>query len=117
MSIKLSDLINEGFRSNSGLAAAIRLYKGEPDKFPGSQSTIKKILDLKMPSNIVFQFSSLFPRDTFKIDYIRNGKLQAKIKSSYISDESKKLEEANVLRDFVLALDKFYGSKDWPSKF
>lgn len=117
--IKLLSLLSEGFKSNSGLAKAIRMYKKESDSFPGDKSIIDNIRASKLISDDIFHFAALFPRDTFKIDYIRNGKLESEIKRLYFNGDNQKieLEKAKALKEFVLALDKYYGEKNWPAKF
>ena len=54
-------------------------------------------------SGDVFSFANLFPRDTFRIDYIRNGKLEAHIKKSYLSGDvaNSKLQKAKALKDLT----------------
>lgn len=95
------------------------MYKSNPESFSGDPKIIEDLKKLKVISDTVFHMAALFPRDSFKIDYIRNGKLEAQIKRSYFSGEGQNLElaKAIALKQFVLAMDKMYGDKTWPAKF
>jgi len=121
--IQLKDLLNEGFAGESKLASAIKFMKKnaesafEDDK--EIQSVMKDVKASGLVSDDVFSFSALFPRNSFKIDDIRSGKLEAQIKKLYIAaDESKALKKAKVLKDFLLAFDKAHdGDKEWYKKY
>lgn len=107
-------LILEG-KSTDGLAKAVRTYMNNPDTFP-KPSIISDMKELGITSRTIFEFASYFSRDSFKVDYIRTGKMASKIKSLSLSPEDivKKCEK---IREFILELDNYYGDKNWYSTF
>ncbi len=113
------DVLNEAFKANYGLGKAISMFKKNPAAWYGDKKVLDAIKQEGVTSETVFHFASLFPRDSFKIEDIRTGKLEAQIKRSYFSGESqeKELKKAKALKDFVLELDKEYDTKSWPSTF
>jgi hypothetical protein len=105
-----------GFVAKSGLANAIIHYKKHPGDF---SNEVQKLKDAGVTSDDVFSFSSLFNRDTFNVGYIRNGKLEEQIKKTYFNGEeqTKELKKAVALKEFILAVDNYYGEKTWYNKF
>lgn len=120
---EISSVLKEGI--NDSLANAVRTYnvqfkKGK--KFdemgtPGIDGILKQMQENEVNSALVFAFAALFPRNSFKIDFIRNGQLAAKVKASYINDATKKVKQVEILKSFVDYLDNFYGKNAWNGKF
>ena len=117
--MKLKDLLSEAFAANSKLASAVKFMKKNAESAYEDekeiQSAMKDVKASGLTSEDVFKFASLFPKDSFKVDDIRSGKLEAQIKRVYFGgDESKALEKAKALKSFLLAFDKnFGGDKNW----
>ena len=118
--MKLKDLLSEAFAANSKLASAVKFMKKNAESTYEDekeiQSAMKDVKASGLTSEDVFKFASLFPRDSFKVDDIRSGKLEAQIKRVYLSggDQSKALEKAKALKGFLLAFDKNHGGdKNW----
>lgn len=116
---QFNETVNEAFKANSGLGKALIQFKKDPAHFEGDKKIIDRLIELKVTSNRVFEFAAMFPRDTFKIEDIRKGKLEAQIKRIFFDGENQKtaLAQAAALKEFVLALDKQFGEKNWTSKF
>jgi hypothetical protein len=118
--MKLKDLLSEAFAANSKLASAVKFMKKHAESTYEDekeiQSAMKDVKASGLTSEDVFKFASMFPRDSFKVDDIRSGKLEAQIKRVYLSggDQSKALEKAKALKSFLLAFDKNHGGdKNW----
>ena len=109
--------INEAFAANSKLANALNLLKKNADSInddtPEIAAALEAIKASGLTSQDVFTFASLFPRDSFKVDDIRTGKLEAQVNRVYF-DGSDMLNKAKALRLFLLAFDNYhYGDKNW----
>ena len=109
--------INEAFAANSKLANALNFLKRNADNIiednPEIASALEAVKASGLTSRDVFTFASLFPRDSFKIDDIRTGKLEAQVNRVYF-DGSDMLNKAKALRLFLLAFDNYhYGDKNW----
>jgi hypothetical protein len=115
---EISSVLNEGMAES--LANTVRLYnvrfKKGTEFESGVDEILKQMQENGVTSEVVLQFAALFPRNSFKLDFIRNGQLAAKVKASYINDTSKKVKQAEILKSFVDHLDNFYGTK-WNGKF
>jgi hypothetical protein len=76
-------------------------------------TNILKRMDINnVNSKFIFSLDSLFPRNSFKPDYIRSGKAEQIAKSLYI-DPKKPLQQLAILKDFILYLDNDIGHKNW----
>ena len=109
--------INEAFAANSKLANALNFLKKNADNIiddnPEIASALETVKASGLTSRDVFTFASLFPRDSFKVDDIRTGKLEAQVNRVYF-DGSDMLNKAKALRLFLLAFDNYhYGDKNW----
>jgi hypothetical protein len=109
--------INEAFAANSKLANALNFLKRNADNIiednPEIASALEAVKASGLTSRDVFTFASLFPRDSFKVDDIRTGKLEAQVNRVYF-DGSDMLNKAKALRLFLLAFDNYhYGDKNW----
>jgi hypothetical protein len=112
--------INEAFAANSKLANAVNYLKKNAGTMYDDNPEIMAALDAVNASGLtsrdIFTFASLFPRDTFKVDDIRTGKLEAQINRVYFdgSDMLDMLNKAKALKSFLLAFDNYYdGDKNW----
>jgi len=109
--------INEAFAANSKLANAVNYLKKNAGTMYDDNPEIMAALDAVNASGLtsrdIFTFASLFPRDTFKVDDIRTGKLEAQVDRVHF-DGSDMLNKAKALRSFLLAFDNYYhGDKNW----
>jgi len=120
--IQLKDLLNEAFAANSKLANALvhlkknaeSVYQEEPE-IMAAMSAVKAS---GLLSKDIFTFASLFPRDSFKIDDIRTGKLEAQINRTYFGgSEVDALNKARALKTFLIAFDNLYKTKTWYNDF
>lgn len=110
------DFLNEGFAQNSRLAYAITGVRKEKENFYDTpKATIDLILAADLRDSDIFTFASLFPRDSFRADYITNGKLESEIKRLYMSGDTqdKYLKKAKALKALFADLDKYFGSHEW----
>ncbi len=112
-------MLKEGFKANSGLSSVLVRYKKHPENFSIDPNIHKEIVESGIKGDDIFSFASLFKKDSFRIEDIRNGKLEAQIKQLYISDEdvNRNLKKAQALKKFVSAMDEYYQEKNWPSKW
>ena len=117
-------VLHESFTANSKLANALTFIKKNSGELANEDPKIKMAMEKVNKSGVtskdVFSFAALFPRDTFKVDDIRTGKLHNKIKQSYINADQMKiaLVKADALKDFLLAFDEYHGgTKDWYKKY
>jgi len=109
--------INEAFAANSKLANALNFLKRNADNIiednPEIAAALEAVKASGLTSRDVFTFASLFPRDSFKVDDIRTGKLEAQVNRVYF-DGSDMLNKVKALRLFLLAFDNYhYGDKNW----
>ena len=115
--IEGSTSLNEAFAANSKLANALNFLKKNAgtiyDDNPEIMSALEAVRATGLTSRDVFSFASMFPRDSFKVDDIRTGKLEAQVDRIHF-DGSEMLNKAKALRSFVLAFDNYYhGDKNW----
>ena len=112
--------INEGFKQNSSISNLIKKSKKEDfsKTYDVPEEVVKRLKDSGIVSSDIFTFAGLFKKDSFRVGYITNGKLEQKIKELYIEDDSveKNLEKVKALKDVINALEKSLG-KDWLSSF
>ena len=112
-----TEILSEGFAANSKLADRITHVKKNAGNWPEPElkSAIEELNKAGVTSKDVFSFAALFPRDTFKVDDIRKGKLEAQIQRTYFSgsEKSSELSKAAALKKFILAFDDYYGEKNW----
>lgn len=80
-------ILKEAFKANSGLSKVLINYKKHPENFSIDPNIHKEVIESDIKGNDIFSFASLFKRDSFRIEDIRNGKLEGQIKWNYISDE------------------------------
>jgi hypothetical protein len=117
--MKLVDILKEAFSANSKLAnALLYMKKNAEEAYQDEPEIMSAMADVKasgLLSKDVFTFASLFPRDSFKVDDIRSGKLEAQIKRVYFGEsETSALNKAKALKSFLLAFDKNHGGdKNW----
>lgn len=116
--MKLTSLLNEGFKANSSLANYIRLLKKNGPFGDVRPETIKALQDLKVTSDVIFQLAAIFPKDTFRIDDIVSGKLKQQIRRVYINDElqAERIKQVTALKQLVKELDSTFGDRSWTSK-
>lgn len=117
--IKLTNLITEN-KSLMNLARFIdnmlRAYKNGAYKDNTELNDIMKNMDSNnVNSKFLFSVDSLFPRNSFKIDYIRSGKAQQMANRLYI-EPTEPLKKIGILKDFILHMDGMANRKDWYSK-
>lgn len=110
-------ILKEAFAANSKLSNALNYLKKNAEiLYDDNQEIIDAIAAVKssgLTSRDIFSFASLFPRDTFKVDDIRSGKLEAQVDRVYF-DGSDMLNKAKALKAFLLAFDNHYhGDKNW----
>ena len=113
---EVKKVLNEG-NSTDGLAHAVRFYNKDNSAFQGDPKIMQAMKDAGVTSQTVFQLAALFKINTFKVDYIRTGKLEAAIKGLHF-EPAEPLKKALALKAFVLAMDQENGGdKTWPSRF
>jgi hypothetical protein len=115
--INESTTLNEAFAANSKLANALLFMKKNAENvYQDEPEIMSAMADVKasgLTSRDVFSFASMFPRDSFKVDDIRTGKLEAQVDFIHF-DGSEMLNKAKALRSFLLAFDNYYhGDKNW----
>ena len=109
--------LNEGFAANSAFSKMITFLKKHPDQFKDwnvPDEVIKNITD-KIKSDDIFKLSAIFPRESFKIGDIVNGRLAARIKLIYFvgEEQEKELEKVEILKNFVQSMDAYFGDRSW----
>jgi hypothetical protein len=112
---EIQKVLNEGFAANSALVNSIAFYKKQIGNIPDElKPSVQALIDEKIPSNIVFEFSSMFPRDSFKVEYIRDGKLENVIRRLYLSPSDEEMvQKAELVKAFLLAGDAYFQDKNW----
>lgn len=70
-------------------------------------------------SAIIFQLAALFKRDTCKLNYFTNGAVEQQIKRVYFdgNDKQKALQQAAAIKQFVLAMNKYYEGSGWTALY
>jgi hypothetical protein len=117
--MKLIDILTEAFAANSKLANALLFMKKNAEQVyqdePEIMSAMNDVKSSGLSSKDVFTFASLFPRDSFKVDDIRSGKLEAQISRIYFGGSATEaLNKAKALKAFLLAFDNHHGGdKNW----
>ena len=119
---EIGKVLREGFAANSKLANTITFMKKKATNWseePELKSAIEELNKAGVTSKDVFSFAALFPRDTFKVDDIRDGKLEAQIQRGYFSgsEKSAELSKAAALKKFILAFDDYHEEKNWYMKY
>jgi len=110
------------FKTMSSLSSIVRDLNTKPDNFDTeyfSDELKAKVKESKLTSSNVFSFSSMFPRDSFKIQDIISGKLAARTKQITFNGPGldADLKKIEVLKDIVVAMDTWYGDRSWTLKY
>lgn len=117
---KKYNAVNEAAKAIFGLAGVVKDINVHPEYFDFiSDDTKAKMKEFGVTSKAVFNFSSMFPRDTFKIQDIISGKLLARVKAITFDGPGleNNIKQIEILQDIVNSMDAYYKDRSWTSKY
>lgn len=108
--------LSEGFKANRGISNATKLFKQNPDSWRGDPAVLQELIDAKVGGSFIFQIAALFPRDSFKPSFLKDGRVEQAIDKFVLNPQPEFLRQVKALKAFTQEMDKIY-YPGWESKF